>query len=72
MKKPFAKLFKDQQIINYKKDVSEKAKQAMQERILKAFNSENLWRGNASAPTTLSEPDLSFKEDEDPHFWRGK
>lgn len=45
MKKPFAKLFKDQQIINYEKDVSEKAKQAMQERILKAWNSENLWRG---------------------------
>lgn len=46
MEKPFAKLFKDQQIINYKRDMSEKAKQAMQERILKAFNSENLWRGN--------------------------
>ena len=46
MKKPFAKLFKAQQIINYKRDMSEKAKQAMQERILKAFNSENLWRGN--------------------------
>ena len=45
MKKPFAKLFKDQQIINYKTDMSEKAKQAMQERILRAFNSENLWRG---------------------------
>ena len=45
MKKPFAKLFKDQQIINYKKDVSEKAKQAMQERILEAWNSGNLWRG---------------------------
>ena len=27
---------------------------------------------NSSAPTTLAEPDLSFKEDEDPHFWRGK
>ena len=49
MKKPFAKLFKDQQIINYKTDMSKKAKQAMQERILKAFNSENLWKGNASA-----------------------
>ena len=24
------------------------------------------------APTTLAEPDLSFKEDHDPHFWRGK
>ena len=46
MEKPFAKLFKDQQIINYKRDMSEKAKQAMQERILKPFNSENLWRGN--------------------------
>ena len=45
MKKPFAKLFKDQQIINYKRDMSEKAKQAMEARILKAFNSENLWRG---------------------------
>ena len=45
MKKLFTKLFKDQQIINYKTDMSEKAKQAMQERILKAWNSENLWRG---------------------------
>ena len=31
---------------------------------------------NASAPTTLAEPDLSFKDDEDPlndpHLWRGK
>ena len=45
MKKPFAKLFKDQQIINYKRDMSEKAKQAMQKRILKAWNSENLWKG---------------------------
>ena len=45
MYKPFAKLFKEQQIINYKTDMSEKAKQAMQERILKAWNSENLWRG---------------------------
>ena len=45
MKKPFAKIFKDQQIINYKTDMTEKAKQAMQERILKAWNSGNLWRG---------------------------
>ena len=45
MKKLFTKLFKDQQIINYKTDMSEKAKQAMQERILKAWNSENFWRG---------------------------
>ena len=45
MKKLFAKLFKDQQIINYKTDMAEKAKQAMQERILKAWKSENLWRG---------------------------
>ena len=45
MKKPFAKLFKDQQIINYKTAMPEKAKQAMQESILRAFNSENLWRG---------------------------
>ncbi len=44
MKKPFAKLFKDQQIINYRTDMSEKAKQEMQERILKAWNSENLWK----------------------------
>ena len=31
---------------------------------------------NSSAPTTLAEPDLSFKDDEDPlndpHLWRGK
>tara|TARA_R100001509_G_scaffold78041_1_gene43659 strand:+ start:301 stop:447 length:147 start_codon:yes stop_codon:yes gene_type:complete len=27
---------------------------------------------SAKAPTTLAEPDLSFKEDHDPHFWRGK
>jgi len=27
---------------------------------------------NSFAPTTLAEPDLSFKEDEDSHFWRGK
>ena len=30
----------------------------------------------SSAPTTLAEPDLSFKDDEnplnDPHLWRGK
>ena len=45
MEKPFAKLFKDQQIINYKTAMTEKAKQAKQERILRAFNSENLWRG---------------------------
>ena len=45
MKKPFAKLFKDQQIINYKTDMTEKAKHAMQERILKAWNSGDLWRG---------------------------
>ena len=32
----------------------------------------HLKRRNASAPSTLAEPDLSFKEDEDPHFWRGK
>ena len=68
MKKPFAKLFKEQQIINYKKDVSEKAQQAMQERILAAVRR----RLNAPAPATLAEPDLSFKDDEDPHFWRGK
>jgi len=68
MKKPFAKLFKDQQIINYKKDVSEKAKQAMQERILAGVRR----RLNAPAPATLAEPDLSFKEDYDQHFWRGK
>ena len=45
MKKPFLKLFKDQQIINYKKNVSEKAKQAMQKRILEAWNSKDLWKG---------------------------
>ena len=45
MYKPFAKLFKEQQIINYKTDMSEKAKQAMQEHILKAWNSKNLWTG---------------------------
>ena len=36
----------------------------------------HLKRINASAPTTLAEPDLSFKDDEDPlndpHLWRGK
>ena len=32
----------------------------------------HLKRINASAPTTLAEPDLSFNDDEDPHFWRGK
>ncbi len=68
MKKPFAKLFKEQQIINYKKDVSEKAQQAMQERILAGVRR----RLNAPAPATLAEPDLSFKEDYDQHFWRGK
>ena len=68
MKKPFAKLFKDQQIINYKRDMSEKAKQAMQERILAGVRR----RLNAPAPATLAEPDLSFKEDYDQHFWRGK
>ena len=68
MKKPFAKLFQDQQIINYKKDVSEKAQQAMQERILAGVRR----RLNAPAPATLAEPDLSFKEDYDQHFWRGK
>ena len=68
MKKPFAKLFKEQQIINYKKDVSEKAQQAMQERILAGVRR----RPNAPAPATLAEPDLSFKEDYDQHFWRGK
>ena len=45
MKKPFAKLFKDQQIINYKTAMTEKAKQAMQERILRAWNSKDLWEG---------------------------
>tara|TARA_R100000234_G_C4874448_1_gene124687 strand:+ start:354 stop:560 length:207 start_codon:yes stop_codon:yes gene_type:complete len=68
MKKPFAKLFKEQQIINYKKDVSEKAIQAMQERIFAGVRQ----RLNAPAPSTLAEPDLSFKYAEDPHFWRGK
>ena len=68
MKKPFAKLFKEQQIINYKKDVSEKAQQAMQERILAGVRR----RLNARSPATLDEPDLSFKEDYDQHFWRGK
>tara|TARA_R100000231_G_scaffold102295_1_gene76035 strand:- start:972 stop:1178 length:207 start_codon:yes stop_codon:yes gene_type:complete len=68
MKKLFTKLFKDQQIINYKTDMSEKAKQLMQERILARLRR----RHNAPTPTTLTEPDLSFKEDEDPHFWRGK
>ena len=68
MKKPFAKLFKEQQIINYKKDVSEKAQQAMQERILAGVRR----RLNAPGPATLAEPDLSFKEDYDQHFWRGK
>ena len=32
----------------------------------------HLKRINASAPTTLAEPELSFNDDEDPHFWRGK
>ena len=68
MYKPFAKLFKDQQIINYKTDMSEKAKQAMQERVLKAVREKFV----PSAPTTLAKPDLSFKEDYDQHFWRGK
>ena len=68
MKKPFQKLLKNQYIINYRTDMSEKAKQAMQERILEGVRR----RLNASAPTTLAEPDLSFKEDKDPHFWRGK
>ena len=68
MKKPFAKLFKEQQIINYKKDVSEKAQQAMQERILAGVRR----RLNAPAPATLAEPDLSFKKDYYQHFWRGK
>ena len=45
MKKPFAKLLKKQQIINRKQYDFETASKAMQERILKAFNSENLWRG---------------------------
>ena len=33
----------------------------------------HLKRINASAPTTLAEPDLSFddEEDTDPHAWRG-
>tara|TARA_R100001460_G_scaffold83496_1_gene124420 strand:- start:85 stop:255 length:171 start_codon:yes stop_codon:yes gene_type:complete len=56
MKKPFQKLLKNQYIINYRKDMSEKAKRRL----------------NPKAPTTLAEPDLSFKEDHDPHFWRGK
>ena len=51
-----------------KKDVSEKAQQAMQERILAGVRR----RLNAPAPATLAEPDLSFKEDYDQHFWRGK
>ena len=68
MKKPFTKLFKDQQIINYRTDMTEKAKQAMQERILAGVRR----RLKAPAPATLAEPDLSFKYAEDPHFWRRK
>ena len=68
MKKPFQKLLKNQYIINYRTDMSEKAKQAMQERILAGLKR----RLNAKAPTTLAEPDLSFKEDYNSHFWRGK
>jgi len=68
MKKLFQKLLKNQYIINYKTDMSEKAKQAMQERILAELKR----RLNTKAPTTLAEPDLSFKEDHDSHFWRGK
>jgi len=48
VKKPFQKLLKNQYIINYRRDMSEKT------------------------PTTLAEPDLSFKEDYDPLFWIGK
>ena len=68
MKKPFAKLLKKQQIINRKQYDFETASKAMQERILAGVRR----RLNAPAPTTLAEPDLSFKEDEDTHFWRGK
>ena len=45
MKKPFAKLLQDQKIFKYKTGMTEKAKQAMQERILRAWNSGDLWRG---------------------------
>ena len=40
----------------------------MQERIAAGIRR----RQNAPAPATLAEPDLSFKEDYDQHFWRGK
>ena len=68
MKKPFQKLLKNQYTINYRTDMSEKGKQAMQERILAGLKR----RLNTKAPTTLAEPDLSVKENHDPHFWRGK
>ena len=68
MKKPFAKLFKKQQIINKKQYDFETASKAMQERVIKAVRQKFV----PSAPTTLAEPDLSFKEDEDQHLWRGK
>lgn len=68
MKKPFAKLFKKQQIINKKQYDFETASKAMQERVINAVRQ----KFALSAPTTLAEPDLSFKEDYDQHFWRGK
>tara|TARA_Y100000592_G_scaffold84688_1_gene135880 strand:- start:460 stop:600 length:141 start_codon:yes stop_codon:yes gene_type:complete len=34
MKKPFQKLLKNQYLINYRTDMSEKARQAMQDRII--------------------------------------
>ena len=68
MKKLFQKLLKNQYTINYRTDMSEKAKQAMQERILAGLKR----RLNTKTPTTLAEPDLSVKEDHDLHFWRGK
>ena len=68
MKKPFAKLLKKQGIIIAKQYDFEKAKQSMQERIAAGIRQ----RQNAPAPATLAEPDLSFKEDYDQHFWRGK
>ena len=45
LKKPFAKLLQDQKIFLYKRGMTEKAKKAMQERILRAWNSGDLWRG---------------------------
>ena len=44
MKKPFAKLLQDKKIFRYKTGMTEKAKEAMQKRILRAWNSGNLWR----------------------------